>query len=36
LLHKAATFMESLVKTPERVRAYFKHSAVQYAAFSSI
>jgi len=36
LLSKATTFMERLVKTPERVRAYFKHSAVQYAAFASI
>ena len=36
LLHKAVTFMKRLVKTPERVMAYFKHSAVQYAAFTSI
>jgi transposase len=36
LLNKATTFMERLVKTPERVMAYFKHSAVQYAALSSI
>ena len=36
LLNKATAFMERLVKTPERVMAYFKHSAVQYAAFSSI
>ena len=36
LLSKATTFMERLVKTPERVMAYFKHSAVQYAALSSI
>jgi transposase len=36
LLHKAIAFMERLVKTPERVMAYFKHSAVQYAALSPI
>ena len=36
LLHKATTFMERLVKTPERVMAYFKHPAVQYADLSSI
>ena len=36
LLSKATTFMERLVKTPERVMAYFKHSAVQYAALSPI
>lgn len=36
LRQKATLFMDYLVKTPERVRAYFKHSAVQYAAFSSI
>jgi len=28
--------MERLIKTPERVMAYFKHSPVQYAALSSI
>lgn len=32
LLQKAAAFMVFLVKTPERVMAYIKHSAVQYAA----
>jgi len=36
LLHKARSFMERLVKTPERVMGYFKHSAVQYAAASAI
>ena len=36
LLNKATAFMARLVKTPERVIAYFNHSAVQYAAFSSI
>jgi transposase len=36
LLSKATTFMERLVRIPERVRAYFKNSAVQYPALSSI
>ena len=36
LLHKAVAFTECLVKTPERVMAYFKHAAVQYAALSYI
>jgi hypothetical protein len=36
LLQKASSFMEYLVKTPERVMAYFKHSAVQYAALQAI
>lgn len=36
LLHKATTFMERLIKMPERVMAYFKHSAIQYAAISSV
>ena len=29
---KATAFMNFLVETPGRVMAYFKHSAVQYAA----
>lgn len=32
LLQKAAAFMDFLDKTPERVIAYFKHSALRYAA----
>lgn len=32
LMDKAAAFMDFLSKTPERVRAYFTHHAVQYAA----
>jgi transposase len=32
LIQKASAFMDFLVKTPERVMAYFKHAAVQYAA----
>jgi len=36
LLHKATAFMEHLLKTPERVMAYFKHAAVQYAAIPPI
>jgi transposase len=36
LLQKANQFMEFLSKTPERVMAYFNHSAVQYAALQSI
>ena len=36
LLHKAATFMERLIKTTERVMAYFKLAAVQYVALSFI
>ncbi|QJD29413.1 IS630 family transposase [Methylococcus geothermalis] len=36
LLQKANRFMEFLRKTPERVMAYFNHSAVQYAAFQDI
>ncbi len=36
LLQKASNFMNYLVNTPERIMAYFKHSAVQYAAFPSI
>ena len=32
LLRKANTFMKRPVKAPERVMAYSKHSAVQYAA----
>ncbi len=36
LLKRAAGFMEFLSKKPERVLAYFNHSAVQYAALSSI
>ena len=36
LLQKASQFMEFLSKTPERVMAYFNHSAVQYAASQAI
>jgi len=36
LLQKASRFMEFLSKTPARVMAYFKHSAVQYAAIHVI
>jgi transposase len=36
LLQKASRFMEFLSKTPERVKAYFNHSAVQYAALQAI
>jgi transposase len=36
LLQKASQFMEFLSKTPERVMAYFNHSAVQYAASQTI
>lgn len=36
LLSKVTTFMERLVKTPERVVAYLKHSAVQYEELSPI
>lgn len=32
LLEKAQTFMEFLKETPQRVMAYFKHSAVRYAS----
>ena len=32
LLQKVTAFMDCMVKTPERVMAYFKHSAVKYAA----
>lgn len=32
LLQKAQDFMQFLVETPERVRAYFRHAAVKYAA----
>lgn len=32
LLDKACAFMDFLRNTPERVMAYFKHAAVQYAA----
>lgn len=32
LLLKAQTFMQSRAETPERVKAYFNHSAVLYAA----
>jgi len=32
LIQKATAFMDFLAKTPERVMAYFKHTAVQYAA----
>jgi len=32
LLQKATAFMDFLVKTPERVMAYFKHAPVSYAA----
>lgn len=32
LLLKAQNFMQSRAETPERVQAYFSHSAVQYAA----
>jgi transposase len=32
LLDKAKSFMTFLANTPDRVRAYFRHAAVQYAA----
>jgi transposase len=32
LFKKAATFMESLKKMPERVISYFKHANVRYAS----
>lgn len=31
-MEKAAGFMDFLSKIPERVRVYFTHRAVQYAA----
>jgi len=32
LVQKAQTFMDFLIKTPDRVKSYFKHRSVQYAA----